>query len=244
MNLVPPYFSNCPSNHSYMFATDYNSATATASWPPIYAFDTIEPNPVTQYITNPPGLYNGAAFPVGNTSVQFIATDVSNNVAVCQFYVVVVDNQPPVAKCPDSFTQNCVAPLRHANVSWQVPYFTDPVGIISQTVSRSPGLYSAGTYDVYATATNKYGLSSNCSFQFTLWSDTAPPVITCPSSQLVTTDQDKATALVSWTLPTIFDESQYKTSYVPSLYPPAAFAVGVTTMNFTATGSLHSRHFN
>ena len=235
IDTLPPVINNCPKPepYTYVFATDPGMPTASASWPLITATDPLLAT--FGYITNPTGLYRGAGFPVGNNSVKFVATNLAGNSAECDFYVVVLDLQPPTVKCPNSFIQNCLPPYRSANVSWVLPSFSDNVAILQSTVTRSPGLYAAGTYQVVASAVDTSGNTANCSFTFTVVTDTATPVVACPRTQVVDTDVNKSIAIVSWSPPAISDSWGIgSATYSPNqYYPPAAFKLGVTTVNFT-----------
>lgn len=235
LDTMPPIV-NCPPQLLFYFNTDPGKPSAIATWPTITATDNIG---ITsqQYITNPAGLYNGAAFPVGNSTVRFIASDDAGNFAQCNFGIVVKDAEPPRATCPYSFVQNCNPPFRSANVTWLTPAFTDNVGILTSTVSRYPGNYAAGTYEVTASAVDLIGNTASCSFTFTVVTDTLPPMVVCPLSQTVSTNPGKAYALVSWDPPTIADSGGITSAiYTPSqYYPPAAFPVTTTAIKFTVS---------
>src|SRR5690554_43211 len=44
---------------------------------------------------------SGSAFPVGTTTIEFSATDSDGNVVTCEFNIIVVDNEAPLAVCKD-----------------------------------------------------------------------------------------------------------------------------------------------
>lgn len=235
IDLIPPIV-NCPQQLAFYFLTDPQRSTAIAAWPVITATDNVG---VTseQYITNPPGLYRGAAFPIGNSSVKFYASDAAGNYAECSFFVIVQDTEPPRVTCPNSFTQYCNPPFRKANVTWIAPTYTDNDWILSASFSRSPGEYPAGTYEVYASAVDTSGNSANCSFSFTVITFTVPPTVTCPLSQTVNTDFNRPNALVSWPQPEISSQTGIQSAiYQPSqFYPPASFPIGTTAVRYIVT---------
>mgnify|MGYP000375852348 CR=1 FL=1 len=47
------------------------------------------------------GLPSGSAFPIGDTTVEYTATDSDGNTASCQFIVTVTDTEAPMAMCQD-----------------------------------------------------------------------------------------------------------------------------------------------
>ena len=230
----PPVIVNCPTSVS--INASFGQASAVVSWDPINATDHVAVAS-SNYITSPLGLYSGARFPIGNSSITFVATNAAGLYAICMFYIVVSDVEPPVAYCPRSFNQSCTAPLNYAYVTWPAPYFTDPVGILSSSVSLQPGTFSGGTYTVTASAIDMYGNTASCSFTFTVVTFTTPPNITCPVSQTVDADSGKATAQVGWPTPAVTDQVLLQSNiYTPSQYlPPAAFPLGVTDMQYTVT---------
>ena len=166
LDTSPPTIINCPLQPTYYYSTDSRAATAVVSWPLISAIDNVGVVS-SNYITNPSGYSRGVSFPVGLTTIQYFASDAAGNVAYCDFAVEVMDNEAPRVSCPYSFTKNCDPPFRSANVSWQVPTFSDNVGLLTTYVSLEPGLFIAGTYQVVARAVDVSGNTANCSFSFT-----------------------------------------------------------------------------
>jgi hypothetical protein len=235
LSTIPPTV-NCPQQSEFFFNTDLGKASAIASWPFISATDPVGITS-TQYITNPTGLYLGAAFPVGNSSVRYVAINAAGLFSECNFVVIVLDREAPKVFCPNSFSQYCNPPFRYASVSWIIPSFTDNVGILSSSISRSPGIYDAGTYSVDAVAIDAVGNLANCSFTFTVITFTTPPNVDCPMSQTVSTAPKKSLAIVDWPTPNITSQTGIASAiYNPSQYfPPAAFSLGTTSVTYTVT---------
>ena len=113
----------------------------------------------------------------------------------------------------------------------------DNVKVLTSSVSRTPGTYAAGSYAVFASASDTSGNTANCSFDFTVLTDTTPPNVTCPVSQVVSTGPTSNTAVASWPWPTIVDSFGLLSAvYIPSQYVSGAtFQLGVTVVKFNVT---------
>jgi subtilisin-like proprotein convertase family protein len=91
----PPVIS-CPADQ--MLDTNPGVCTAIATWADAIALDTEDgPIPTTQTMGPP----SGSMFPVGNTLIEYSATDSDGNTSTCQFTITVTDNEAPVAICQD-----------------------------------------------------------------------------------------------------------------------------------------------
>jgi hypothetical protein len=113
----------------------------------------------------------GNTFPLGNTTVTYVATDKSGNTASDTQVVTVVDNTAPVISCPSNIT--VYLPLNSTAtsmpVSWSAPTATDNCS--SPTVGTdiaSGSVFSVGTTTVTATATDAANNSSSCQFTVTV----------------------------------------------------------------------------
>jgi hypothetical protein len=131
-----------------------------------------------------------------------------------------------------------IAPARSANVSWTLPSFADNVGLLSSTTSRQPGEYNAGVYQVTASASDTSGNQMSCTFNFTVLTDTTPPVISpCPSAQIAPCLYGDSFAIVSWPVPSVSDNQHVASiKYYPApLGPGSSFPIGSTQMTLVAT---------
>jgi hypothetical protein len=87
-DVTPPSIVNCPSNITVMAPT--NACTAIVTWsPPPTAFDNCSGVTLVQTSSPTTGLGIGSAFPIGVTTILYIATDASGNTATCSFTVTV-----------------------------------------------------------------------------------------------------------------------------------------------------------
>jgi len=87
----------------------------------------IDPNGGTVTVTQTMGPLTGEEFPVGDTIVEFTATndDAPNEVTTCQFTVTVNDIEPPMITCPDNITVDNEAGLCGATVMYPDPIVMD-----------------------------------------------------------------------------------------------------------------------
>jgi large repetitive protein len=176
----------------------------------------------------------GATFPLGTTTVTYTATDGSDNITTCSFNVVVSDNTNPVITgCPSNINVNADASCQ-AVVNWTAPTASDNCSVASFTGTRSPGsTFPIGTTIVTYTAIDGAGNVATCSFKVTV-SDNINPVITgCPSNINVSANAS-CQAVVNWTAPTASDNCSI-TSFTSTHSSGATFALGTTTVTYTAT---------
>ncbi|MDZ7848274.1 MAG: HYR domain-containing protein [Owenweeksia sp.] len=108
------------------------------------------------------GLPSGSSFPIGTSTIGFMAKDASGNSTTCSFDISVSDQMAPVfSHCPTDITtcQNIV--------QWNPPIATDGCGAVSlsQTAGPTPGSHlSQGLHMVSYTATDTAGNTATCSF--------------------------------------------------------------------------------
>ena len=106
----------------------------------------------------------GASFPVGTTTVEYIAYDPYGNTDTVSFDVVITDNELPTITCPVDTT------ICTTTYTFTVPTGNDNCGVAS--VVQSEGIPSGGTYPVGVTV-NKFiitdvnGNVDSCSFTVT-----------------------------------------------------------------------------
>lgn len=132
---------------------------------------------------------SGSAFPVGTTSVSWIATDASGNTATCSFNVTVNDNELPVlSPCPANINTVSTNIACGASVVFVAPTATDNCpGVVVTSTHASGSEFPVGSTTVVFTATDASGNTTTCSFVISV-ADTFPPTITCPPDVLTTTN--------------------------------------------------------
>jgi large repetitive protein len=186
-NVAPTFTDPCPSNIQLFTAP--GMCTASTSWDPPDATDNC--GPIT-----PVGTHNaaGTTFPVGITTVTYVATDDYNNKATCSFTVEVIDNIAP------AFT-SCLAAAALVDVGPTCVYTVEDFTGLYPTTDNCPGvtvtqsplpgttLTGLGTmHPITLTARDASGNTSTCTFDVFL-EDNSPPVFTtCPSAANVFVD--------------------------------------------------------
>ncbi len=164
MDTTSPVISDCPANITVNTGPGRATCDQTVSWTPPTAKDncglaSFEPN-----------ITPGSLFPVGMTTVTYVATDTSGNSTPCSFTVTVVDNTPPVAPVLAPVIGECSATVA-------VPTTTDNCAGIVTGTTGDPLVYSTqGTFTVHWTFNDGNGNSSVAN-QTVIVKDVTPPVV-------------------------------------------------------------------
>jgi hypothetical protein len=199
---VAPTFSDpCPSN--IQLFTAQGNCTASTSWDPPDAVDNCGPVTVSPLI--PSHNYLGTTFPLGITTVTYVATDQYNNQSTCSFTVEVIDNiDPVISGCP----VNADVAL-NAGCSYTVPNFLTGVTatdecdanvLIAQSPAAGTILTGVGsTHTITLTATDDSGNTDICSFVITLKDQTNPVISTCPANMDVAVGASCSYAVANFT---------------------------------------------
>ncbi len=97
---IDPTFVNCPDDLTINVDVDACSSNPIFSTP--IAEDNCSVN--VEQIANADGeiLESGTAFPLGDTEVVFLATDICGNTAICSFVITVEDSDVPIVLCPSN----------------------------------------------------------------------------------------------------------------------------------------------
>jgi hypothetical protein len=179
---------------------------------------------------------SGATFDVGATTVTFTATDIAGNTTTSTFTVTVTDDEDPViSDTPAAITQSNDAGNCSAVVNWTAPTAADNCGVDSMVGDAASGdTFPVGTTTVSYTATDIHGNSTTSSFTVTVTDDEDPVISDMPASITQTADAGQCTANVTWAAPTASDFCGIA-SFTADAASGDAFAVGTTTVTYTAT---------
>ena len=176
--------------------------------------------------------------PKGETLVTWTVTDTSGNTATCTQKVLVVDNEPPTIRCPGDITVGNDLGKCGAVVTYSMTYSDNCPGAVLDQLAGLPSgsLFPVGTTTNTFKVTDASGNSVTCSFTVTVV-DTEPPVLTCPSNKMVSTDPGKCYATVDPGMATATDNCPGVTvvgvrSDGKSLDEP--YPKGVTTITWRA----------
>lgn len=179
---------------------------------------------------------SGQTFPVGTTTVEYVAIDNAGNTDTCSFDITVVDVQLPVfTNCPNNILVVNDPGECGAVVSWNAPIVTDNCGVNTVTSTHSPGsTFPVGVTNVVYTATDDNGNSSTCTFSVTVLDDESP-VVTCPGNITVNNDTGDCGAIVNYTVTGSDNCPGYTLSLTAGLASGSFFPVGTTTQTYTIT---------
>ncbi len=219
----------CPADITV--SADPGSCTAVVSWTPPVPTDDCPDVMITSSTANP-----GDAFPVGTTTVTYVAMDAAGNSVTCNFEVIVEDTEDPEIFCPGDITVSTDPGACSAVVTWVTPppTVTDncPNPAITSSTSDPGDTFPIGTTQVTYTATDAAGNTATCNFNVTV-EDTEDPSLTCPADITVNAAMGTCEAVVSWT-PPIPDDNCPGVIIMGSNSPGETFTVGTSTVTYIA----------
>ena len=152
---------------------------------------------------------------------------------------------PVITGCPANFNISLTPSSCQVAGGWTIPIATDNCTVASFTTTRQPtDLLPIGPTTVTYTAVDRYGNTSNCSFQVTVKDNTPPVFSNCPSD-ITMEAQASCQTTVPWTAPTATDNcsATLSTSHAPG----SVFPFGTTLVTYTATdptGNVATCSFN
>ncbi|MBK9335072.1 MAG: HYR domain-containing protein [Lewinellaceae bacterium] len=175
-----PTFVNCPANITVGNDVDKCGANVVFSTP------IADDNCGAVTVTQSAGLAGGSLFPVGATTVTFVAADPTGNTTTCQFVIEVTDMQTPTAVC-----ENITV---HLNASGVANVVAAQIGggstdncpaAMTLTLSQTAfNCSNVGNNNVTLTVTDGAGNTAICNATV-LVRDLLPPTFTCPAPQTV-----------------------------------------------------------
>ncbi|XP_022087341.1 hyalin-like, partial [Acanthaster planci] len=178
---------------------------------------------------------SGSIFPIGDTPVQFNATDESGNTASCTFTLTVEDDEIPMIECPSDIEVHVDMGENFATVDWFPPNVTDNSGgSITPMLSHSSGdQFPIGPTIVIVNATDSYSNLASCNFTVNVLDAVPPNITSCPGNDTVSTRLDSPYGFPTWMDPTAVDNSG---SVVVNCSKQSgdAFDIGITTVVCTA----------
>jgi hypothetical protein len=173
---------------------------------------------------------SGTSFALGTTTVTCSAADKTGNKGSSSFAVSVADTTPPAVTVPSDLKAEATGPSG-ALVTFSASAVDVVDGSVTPSCSPVSGTsFALGTTTVTCSATDKTGNKGGSSFGVTV-ADSTPPVVTAPATVSV-----YATGLftpVTLEYPTATDTVDGVVPLVSNA-PTAGFAVGATTVTWTA----------
>ncbi|MDX2302293.1 MAG: HYR domain-containing protein, partial [Microscillaceae bacterium] len=180
------------------------------------------------------GFDSGETFPIGETTVSYIAVDDAGNSAECTFSVTVTEGQPAelsIAAIADITVSNDPG-VCGATVILPEAVVTGGEGEITIT-NDAPEIFPVGTTTVTYTATDGAGQTVSTSFDVTV-NDTETPVFTAGVDDLfLSTDAPSEIFLLD---PVVSDNCPEATfELVGGLANGSVFPLGITKQTYEAT---------
>ncbi|MFB9106287.1 HYR domain-containing protein, partial [Algibacter miyuki] len=186
-----------------------------------------------------------APYPVGVTTITWIANDGTNDSDPCEQTVTITDAQAPVITCPTDIALDAdVDACENTNVTITEPTATDNCATtFTYTGTRSDNLalnapYPVGVTTITWIANDGTNDSDPCEQTVTI-TDAQAPVITCPTDIALDADVDACeNTNVTITEPTATDNCATTFTYTgtrsDNLALNAPYPVGVTTITWIA----------
>lgn len=213
-----------------------SSCNRTALWPA----PTECSNVIIAYSTDPvTDLNNGDPFPIGQTTVTYVALRGATIDDIETFTVTVVDNSPPAFDVvPGDITAaangNC-----EAVVSWVIPTVIDNcTGSITPTSPINPGAtFPLGSTMVTYSAQDEAGNPATYSFNVIVEDQTGPEFTNLPANITVNSNPTNCRATVTWDAVVATDNcsSAGDINITRSHVPGDIFDLGDTEVTYTAT---------
>jgi hypothetical protein len=174
---------------------------------------------------------SGSTFPLGTTTVNCVASDVSGNTASVSFKVTVEDTNPPVVNVPSDITAEATGTL--TLVPFGPVTAQDAVdGALTATASpASPGPFPLGTTHIDCFVTDAHGNLGSAPFNITVH-DTTAPVVTVPANIIVDATSPGG-AVVSYTAGA--SDLVGVATFICLPASGSTFPIGTTTVHCTAT---------
>ena len=153
--------------------SDPDICSATVNWSTPSVTDNCGVNTITS------DLSSGSTFPVGTTTVTYIATDIFGNLSTCMFDVTVIDNEPAIIMCPSDIVVSPDPNTCDAVVTWADPVSGDCGSLMTFCNIESGSTFPVGTTNVFCLVT---GVSTTIACQFDVIVNdclaNCPPIIT------------------------------------------------------------------
>jgi large repetitive protein len=177
--------------------------------------------------------HSGDFFPVGVTTVTYVAQDQSGNRSEFSFNVKVIDNVPPVIKNLPTEIITYVGSDCQAQATWAQLEAIDNCGQVSILTSHESGsVFPLGKTIVTGTVKDGNGNVSAFEFSVTVQNSAAPVFTSCPADIAVKVSES-GKSVVEWTEPTA--SSQCGALVLTNSHQPGSeFFIGETTVEYIA----------
>ncbi len=211
IDTVEPVFLNCPSDIVINVDVDICGANPIFSTP-------IAADDCSVTVEQTAGLASGSEFPLGETQLEYTATDLCGNTSVCAFTLTVVDSDVPMILCPSNGIEVATSPglcvwMSDDQVAPSISVENCPDQVITYTITGATNAsgsdnaagvtFNLGVSEVCYTITDGSGNVAMCCFEVTVV-DLELPMIVCPADILIIADSEVdgiCVGAVDWTHP-------------------------------------------
>ncbi|NRA76413.1 MAG: HYR domain-containing protein, partial [Planctomycetes bacterium] len=234
-----PVFTSLPG--SLVGSNTQGLCGAPLSWDPPTATDNCSVDTITLSHDS------GQDFPVGDTVVTAVATDIYGNETTEEFTVTILDEESPqfTSVPQNSEVENEVGQCGAA-VSWIEPAGSDNCQASNIEADHvNGGFFEVGTTLVIFTITDTAGNETSESFEITVLDQELPSITAMPADLTVTTDPGTCAAAVGWDSAEASDNCQIL-SFSSDFQSGDLFPTGTTTVVYTAqdlSGNTHTDSF-
>ena len=170
------------------------------------------------------------AFPVGNTTVTWTATDAAGNSASATQTIIVIDNTNPTITAPANVTVNANASCEAGGIVLGVPVTTDNCSVASVS-NNAPTVFSIGNTTVTWTVTDAAGNTATAAQTVTVV-DNLNPIIIPPADVL--TYVSTSCEVSGVVLGSPFTSDNCSVANVTN-DAPASYPIGETIVTWTVT---------
>lgn len=176
----------------------------------------------------------GETFPIGTTTVTYLARDVSGNTSPYRFKIIVQDKTAPVISLLPNVTQ-LLTTACDVVVNWTEPLVTDNCRFKVTSNFRSGDRFGLGTFKVIYTAKDSAQNTSTSSFDIIVQDNSFPLFAGCAATSIEKdADPISCKAKVSWIVPTASDNCLEGAVIAPVFKPGDEFPIGTTIITYTA----------
>ncbi len=175
---------------------------------------------------------SGSFFPVGTTDVVCIANDVMQNADTCSFDVVVIDTEPPVARCPDDFSLVADPLVCNVSLTYDVSATDNCPGATITCDYPSLTHFPVGVTPVTCIAVDASGNTDTSGFTVTV-ADIEPPRLQLPADTAVPNDSNLCGAYVAYEAAAVDNCSIVSVACTPA--SGSFFALGDNEISCIAT---------
>ncbi|XP_071956988.1 uncharacterized protein [Antedon mediterranea] len=229
-DITPPVFSICPDDVTTNTAT--GEPTTDVTWDLVAATDNSGESPSIN------DTRTQDTFQIGESYLAISAVDSSNNIALCEFTITVIDDELPVfTYCPPDIHTPSEPGLPSATIDWQEPVVTDNSGLeptISQT-RNSGSVFTIGSETVTYEATDSSSNQNTCAFDVITEDEEHPEFTNCPTDiEDVALDTSDFTQ-VTWVAPSSTDNSGDAPVVTVNFQSGDNFYIGDTDVVYNST---------